>query len=512
MTVEVPQIEWDDKLSPFEYMMYRADGDLHSRSTMSAIETLDVTPEWGRLRDELDRVSRLVPRLRQHVVAPVVPVAPARWVIDPDFNLGYHLRRVSLPGRAGLRELLDFAETAHATPLDPTRPLWELILVEGLDLPDAEAALIWKLSHSVTDGTGGVLLDRLMRHDERDPDLGPMPPIPSPEDVTPVELTRSGLRRLPLSLAGFAARRVTRAIGDVRDAVQAPSETVGRAVKSVSAIRRMAPGGVAAPSPLLARRSVNRRFEAMKFPLNDLRLPAKAHGFSVNDAYVAGISGALRLYHEHFGVPVDVVPLGMPINIRAADAAGRGANEWSAATLPAPVGIADPVARMQRVRELVLTARSDAGMNAAAMIAPITNWLPNAIISSMQPNLGIDVQASSVPGHPKPRHLAGARIVQSIPMGPAPGVALMVTMISMAGECHVGINYDTASITDPDVFRDCLERGFAEVFDVEPPDEKAPAKKKTAAKRKTVAKKKAAAKKRAPAKKRAAATRGTNGS
>ena len=78
--------------------------------------------------------------------------------------------------------------------------------------------------------------------------------------------------------------------------------------------------------------------------------------------------------------------------------------------------------------------------------------------------LGIDVQASNVAGHPRPRYLAGARIVRSIPIGPAPGVALMITMISLDGGCHVGVNYDTDAISHAVLFADCLERGFAEVF------------------------------------------------
>ena len=135
-----------------------------------------------------------------------------------------------------------------------------------------------------------------------------------------------------------------------------------------------------------------------------------------------------------------LVPLAMPVNVRAPSDSKKAANQWSAATLAAPVGIGDPVERMKKVRELVLTARSDSNLNAAAMIAPIVNWIPNSVIGSFATGaLGIDVQASNVPGHPRPRYLAGARIVRSVPIGPAPGVALMIAMISLDGGCHVGL-------------------------------------------------------------------------
>lgn len=495
--------EWDDELSSFEYMMYRADGDHRSRTTITSIETIDVTPDWERVRSEVDRVSRLVARLRQRVVAPIVPIAPAKWVYDPDFDLHYHLRRVVLPSPADFRTLLDHAEVMHATPLDLGRPLWEMTLIEGLDMPDAEAAIVWKLSHAVTDGVGGMVLDALMRHDVREPELGPMPAIPAPQDVSPVDMTRSALRGLPLSIASSTVKRTARLLGEARSALQAPNETVEGAVRSLGALQRMTGSAGVDQSPLLARRGQNRRFESMRFPLAALRTPAKAHGCSVNDAYIAGICGALRLYHEAMGVPIDALPLAMPVNVRAPSDSAKAANQWSAATLAAPVGIVDPVERMKKVRELVLTARSDSNLNAAAMIAPIVNWVPNSVIGSFTAgSLGIDVQASNVPGHPRPRYLAGARIVRSVPIGPAPGVALMIAMISLNGECHVGLNYDTEAISDAELFADCLERGFAEVFDAPPPAEAKPRAKKKGAKS---ASKKNAAKQ--PAQKRPAAER-----
>src|ERR1700684_176689 len=102
------------------------------------------------------RASRGVIRMRQKVVVPSVPVTPARWVGDPDFDLDYHLRRVALPAPGTLRQLLDLAEVVRASPRDLERALWEVVYVEGLD--GGRAALLSKFSHAITDGVGGIEL------------------------------------------------------------------------------------------------------------------------------------------------------------------------------------------------------------------------------------------------------------------------------------------------------------------------------------------------------------------
>jgi diacylglycerol O-acyltransferase / wax synthase len=454
------QIKWSTELSAFDYMMFRADSDARSRTSVGFIELLDRVPDWDRLRSEIDRASRVALRLRQRVVAPIVPLTAARWVIDPDFDLDFHLRRVRLPEPADRRALLDFAQRLHASPLDPTRPLWQLTLAEGLHDDVAACALVWNMSHAVTDGVGGMVLDRLTRTDTRDPDRGPMPPRPVPEEISPVDMTRDAARALPLRLTVGGVRRAGGAVGAVRRALRDPNRTVGEAVKLVDSLRKIT-GSNADPSPLLQRRGLGRRFEAYDLPLADLRAAGKAHGCSLNDAYVAAVCGALRRYHEALGTPVHTVAVAMPINIRPVDNAEGGGNQWAAATFAAPVGEPDPVRRMQDIRQLVLTARTDSAVNLGSIIAPVLAWLPQALTAGL--GGGIDVQISNVPGSAVARYIGGAEVVGAVPIGPVPGVAMMVTMLSMNGRCYVGINYDTASITEHDLFTECLRAGFDEV-------------------------------------------------
>src|SRR5262245_33917628 len=96
-----------EPMEAVDFLLYRADLDPRRRSSMMTVELLDVVPDWQLVRDDYERASRRVRRLRQRVVAPGLPVGLPEWVLDPDFNLDFHLRRVRLPGPGTRRQLLD---------------------------------------------------------------------------------------------------------------------------------------------------------------------------------------------------------------------------------------------------------------------------------------------------------------------------------------------------------------------------------------------------------------------
>ena len=103
-----------DELSPLDYLLHRGEAYPATRSAFLNLEILDGPADWGRLREAMDRASRVVIRMRQKVVIPPLPATPPRWVVDPDFDLDYHLRRVALPAPGTLRQLLDLAEADPA--------------------------------------------------------------------------------------------------------------------------------------------------------------------------------------------------------------------------------------------------------------------------------------------------------------------------------------------------------------------------------------------------------------
>jgi hypothetical protein len=120
-----PEWAWSHEVAPVDYLMFRGEADPRLRSSTMGIEILDRVPDWERLRQTFERASRVVLRLRQRIVAPALPVGPAQWVVDPDFDLDYHLRRIRVPEPGTLRQVLDLAQPLLAAPLDTARPLWE---------------------------------------------------------------------------------------------------------------------------------------------------------------------------------------------------------------------------------------------------------------------------------------------------------------------------------------------------------------------------------------------------
>ncbi|CKM14635.1 Putative triacylglycerol synthase (diacylglycerol acyltransferase) [Mycobacterium tuberculosis] len=173
-----------DELGPVDYLMHRGEANPRTRSGIMALELLDGTPDWDRFRTRFENASRRVLRLRQKVVVPTLPTAAPRWVVDPDFNLDFHVRRVRVSGPATLREVLDLAEVILQSPLDISRPLWTATLVEGM--ADGRAAMLLHVSHAVTDGVGGVEMFAQIYDLERDPPPRSTPPQPIPEDLSPM--------------------------------------------------------------------------------------------------------------------------------------------------------------------------------------------------------------------------------------------------------------------------------------------------------------------------------------
>lgn len=170
-------------LGAVDYLLHRGEANPRTRSGIMALEILDTTPDWERFRTRFEHASRRVLRLRQKVVVPTLPTAAPRWVVDPDFNLDFHVRRLRVAEPGTLRQVFDLAEVMLQSPLDIARPLWTATLIDGL--ADGRAATLLHLSHAVTDGVGSVEMFAHIYDLERDPPPGPPPPQPIPQDLSP---------------------------------------------------------------------------------------------------------------------------------------------------------------------------------------------------------------------------------------------------------------------------------------------------------------------------------------
>jgi hypothetical protein len=134
--------------------------------------------------------------------------------------------------------------------------------------------------------------------------------------------------------------------------------------------RRMLSPPPAPPSPLLRRRSLATRTHVLELPLTELRAAAKTVSASVNDAYLAALCGGLGRYHEVLGVPVDALPLALPVSLRSGADPASG-NRFAGVTIAAPIGEPDPAERMKQIREQVIARRSEPALDVIGRLAPV---------------------------------------------------------------------------------------------------------------------------------------------
>jgi diacylglycerol O-acyltransferase / wax synthase len=464
MTDPALPVEQPDELSPLDYLLYRGESEPTTRSAFLNVEILDRQADWARLHEALDRASRVVVRMRQKVVIPPIPITSPRWIIDPDFDLDYHLRRVALPAPGTLRQLLDLAEVMLQSPLDTSRALWEALYVEGLE--SGRAALLMKLSHAITDGLGGIALFEQIYDTEREPGPRPLPPLPIPRDMSGDDLLRSSLEHLPETAVSASAKLLGGVARTAGRLIRRPAPVVAGAIGFAGSALRVLGGLPAAPSPLLRRRSLVSRTHVLEVPLPDLRGAAKAVGGSVNDAYLAALCGGLGRYHEELGVPVGALPLALPVSLRTGDDPASG-NRFAGVTIAAPMGEPDPAERMRLIREQVLTRRGEPAIDVMGRLAPVLSLLPDAVLQPIAARItSADIQASNVPGYAQDTFLAGAKVERQYGMGPLPGVAMMAVLVSRAGVCTLTARYDTASFTEPEQLEKCLQLGLDEVVEL----------------------------------------------
>jgi diacylglycerol O-acyltransferase len=123
------------------------------------------------------------------------------------------------------------------------------------------------------------------------------------------------------------------------------------------------------------------------------------------------------------------------------------------------------VVRIQKIRKQMISRREEAAIDLIGAVAPMLALLPDAVLQAMSGSvIASDIQASNVPIYPGDTFIAGAKVLRQFGLGPLPGVAMMVVLISRGGFATVTTRYDRAAIADPDLWARCLRQGFDEVL------------------------------------------------
>jgi WS/DGAT/MGAT family acyltransferase len=451
-------------MSAWEALMWRSDTDPRTRSTGILLELLSSEPDPDRLQAAHERVTAQIPRLRDRVVEPPLPLVQPVWSPDPRFDIHNHLRYLRLDAPGTRRQLFDLCESLIARPFDRRRPPWEATVVTGLE--GGKAAYLLKIHHSLTDGLGLIQLLELVHSDRATPGARNVTPPPrrAAETVTAVGVLTNGARK-QLGNAPHDLGRLANRLGRV---LREPAQTVEDGARFVRSLGRMLQQTPVPRSELLrGKGGVGNQLLAVDASLDDLRAAAKAAGSSVNDGFLAAVLGGMRRYHEAHDVQIDRLPIAIPISLRSPDDP-LGGNQFAGARFAAPVGLPDPVARMHEIRDFVRTARAEPAVAFVNTISPGLSKLPSTLVIELSAKLtaSSDLQVSNIRGVAHPLFIAGAEIEAMYPMGPRPGVAAMIAMITYNGRCCVGLNVDPDAFPDPDELERCLRAGFAEVIEI----------------------------------------------
>ena len=432
--------------------------------------------DYDTLVELIEQRIALVPRYRQKVRHVPGNLARPVWVDDADFDLAYHVRRSALPKPGSDAQLTELVARLMSRPLDGTRPLWEMYLVEGV--AGGRTAVITKTHQAMVDGVsaidiGQVILDATAPRDGDDdrPDL--WMPRPEPSDL-----------QLVWDAVGEAVARPGEVVDHVRSAAGDAVATVGQIAGGVGQLftmartaSRRAPG-----TPLNVDISASRRFAVARTELETYRRVRAAHGCTVNDVVLAAVTGALRNWLLSRGEAVTasstlraMVPLSGRGEADVPSSAGSVGNRVASFIVDLPVGEPSPVVRLHHVthamREHTAGGRS-VGASALARVggfAPPTLHALGARAASGMSKRIFNLVVSNVPGPQFPLYAAGARMLEMFPVVPlAKGQALAIGLTSYDGGVYYGFNGDRDAMSDIDVLAGLVDEALDELLGTVP--------------------------------------------
>lgn len=444
-------------LSASDAVLWAIEKDPLLRSTVVAVAYLDRAPNLALLTARLRSCSEAFPRLHQRIVAPAAGVGRPRWVDIPGFDPASRVWTSDAGGQGG-RWVLDVAATWGDEGIDEDGPLWEFAVVTGLE--GGRAALMQKFHHALTDGVGGIELMRALV--DRTRQVGPL----DTGTEHPPPATAAGGTALASSAPDRFLDTARWFTGFVTHSALNPWQSAAAAwATGRSVIRLLAPARHPL-SPVFRTRSSRSHFDTLDYPLDDLRRAAAGAGGTVNDVFLAAITGGLARYHDKLGHPIDALRLDLPVSLRR-PGDRPGGNRFTPVRFVVPVGPPDPVLRVRQLGDMCRRWRAEPALPLTEAIAGALSVMPNRLTTSVMGSLmyGVDFVATNVPGVPDRCYLAGARVLSQFAFAPTAGSAVNVALVSHGGTACIGVNTDVSAVPEPDLLVACLADSFGEVID-----------------------------------------------
>jgi diacylglycerol O-acyltransferase / wax synthase len=441
--------------------------------------------DFDPFRAVYDKYASLVGSLeplRRRVVEVPFGLDHPYWVNDPRFDLDFHIRELNLarPGRPD--QLTDQVARIIGRPMDRSRPLWEVYVIDGLD--DGNWALLTKYHHATIDGASGQLILQIMTDTEPNTDPPgeslPWEPDVIPRDSELLSMAIANLARNPVK----AVRTQARFVRTFADAAGLDSLS-GAARQTATLVKRVAqPGGdgrpklsmpltPAPPTPWNKSITPHRRFAMRTGSLDDIKEVKDATGCTVNDVVMAVCAGALREYLiVHDALPERPLRAMVPVSIRTGSEDDPWTNRVSSIFAELPTDSDDPLIRLQRCHEAMLLAKRQFELVPADALIDLTRFSPPVLATAAmrlvsQQRLADRIQLpfnlviSNVPGPRQPIYFAGAKMRDQFPISiVTDGQGLNVTVQSYLDRIGFGFIVDRDLV--PDVW-DLADLHLAEI-------------------------------------------------
>jgi WS/DGAT/MGAT family acyltransferase len=421
---------------------------------ITGLMTLATPLEYELLKKHVEDTLLRYERFRQRISPSLIPGMRPSWEEDPNFEIEAHLERIEFSAaidQGGLQELIS---VLMGTPLDYTRPLWKLYLVEYFE---SGSALIARLHHCIADGIS--LMQVLLSMTSDSPNAA-------------VELRTANGKTVKTAKAALLQNRTWTAqelLDEGRKMLQQPSHAklrLRQGVDFASAVGKLA---LRWPDPNTIFKGplrVEKRCAwSQPLSLNEVKAVGKAFNATVNDVLISCAAGALGGYLDSHGMDISEMNIRglVPINLRPIEIDGNLGNKFGMLFLSMPVGLADPLERLEQVKRNMDRLKSSteplATFGVINVLGAIPGWTEEIAVGFFDSKCTAVI--TNVPGPQTQRYLAGAPINTLMAWVPQSGrIALGVSIISYNGLVWLGIATDQGLVPDPETIVGSFEQEF----------------------------------------------------
>jgi diacylglycerol O-acyltransferase len=398
-------------------------------------------------------------RLRQRVVRSSIPMAWPYWEEDPNFNLNAHVHRVALPEPGDQTRLQTFASDLVSTPLDYSKPLWQLHVIENYR---GGGALLFRIHHAIGDGTALANLLMSVTDSNVDGEEDGAETIPQPNDPpdnTP-QLAKQAL--IAAKLGRRFAKKFAIAGLDIISDPEKAGDYVNKSLAYTQSSLQIASKILEPETVFRTQLGVSKRVAwSRPFSLAEIDVLKEKLGGTLNDIMVTAIIGGLRRYMVVHDKPVNAARFraAIHVNLRKNSSKANIGNKFGAVFLSVPLAMSDPEERLAEVRaSMDLLKRSEDAMTVYNLVSAFS-LIPSSLQSAVVKQVAVLASAviTNVAGPPDERYFAGQKIESGMFWAPQSGrVGLGITIFSFDGRVYIGINADPKVMPDPDVFIECL--------------------------------------------------------